>query len=166
MGHSDLKPDNLLMTMNKTEIQICDFGSAMDVTEQVRTSYCQPRYYRAPEIMLGIPYDTQIDVWSAGTTIFELATGDILFTGKSNNQMLRQQIDLCGRFPKRMISEGEFCRKHFNAKGDFLNTDKESSSDPAIIHPPSGIKRPVLSLLKAQLKEQASGLGPVAHDEW
>lgn len=29
--------------------------------------YLQPRYYRAPEIMLGVPYDMGIDMWSAGT---------------------------------------------------------------------------------------------------
>ena len=86
--HADLKPDNILMTLSKAEVQICDFGSAMDATEPLRTAYLQPRYYRAPEIMLGIAYDMQIDMWSAGTTVYELATGKILFTGKTNNQMV------------------------------------------------------------------------------
>merc|ERR1712176_1095688 len=93
--HGDLKPDNLLMSMDKTEIRIIDFGSAFDVTEQVHTAYVQPRYYRAPEIMLGLEYDTQIDVWSAGASIYELATGKILFNGNTNNAMLKQMLDAC-----------------------------------------------------------------------
>merc|ERR1712190_12533 len=120
------KPDNILMSLSKAEIRICDFGSAMDVSEQVRTAYAQPRYYRAPEIMLGMPYDTQIDVWSAGTTVFELATGRILFTGKTNNQMLKQMIDVCGGFNRRMGNDGDFSRKHFNAEGEFLLKDADS----------------------------------------
>merc|ERR1712146_512789 len=83
--HADFKPDNLLMSLTKDKIKICDFGAAMEVAESVNTSYAQPRYYRAPEVILGLPYDTQIDVWSAGATLFELATGRILFTGKTNN---------------------------------------------------------------------------------
>jgi len=162
--HADLKPDNLLMTLNKAEIQICDFGSAMDVSEQVRTSYCQPRYYRAPEIMLGLPYDTQIDMWSAGTTIFELATGKILFTGKTNNQMLRQMIDVNGRFTRRMTSDGEFSRKHFNANGDFLSKDPDSITglpDVVSVHLQEKPTRSVLSLLQTSLMAPSSGVDKV-----
>ena len=71
------------MTLSKTEIKLCDFGSAMDVGEAVKTAYLQPRFYRAPEVVLGTGYDTQIDLWSAGVTLYELASGKILFTGKT-----------------------------------------------------------------------------------
>ena len=43
----------VLMTLSKTEIKLCDFGSAMDVGEAVKTAYLQPRFYRAPEVILG-----------------------------------------------------------------------------------------------------------------
>jgi serine/threonine-protein kinase PRP4 len=58
----------------------------------------QSRYYRAPEIILGCPYDTEIDMWSAACTIYEIYTGNILFQGKSNNDMLRLIMNLKGRF--------------------------------------------------------------------
>ena len=41
------------LTLSKTEIKLCDFGSAMDVGEAVKTAYLQPRFYRAPEVILG-----------------------------------------------------------------------------------------------------------------
>jgi len=166
--HADLKPDNILMTLSKAEIQICDFGSAMDVSELVKTSYLQPRYYRAPEIMLAVPYDTQIDVWSAGTTLYELATGKILFTGKTNNQMLKQFIDVCGGFPKRMSSEGEFSRKHFNGSGDFLHKDPDSiTGEPVVMSAPVGKPaRPLPGLLKAAITTPSAGMEQSAHDQW
>jgi len=166
--HADLKPDNLLLTMNKAEVQICDFGSAMDVSETVRTSYAQPRYYRAPEIMLGMAYDMQIDVWSAGTTLFELATGKILFTGKTNNQMLKQMIGVCGGFSKRMATEGEFARKHFNSDGDFLHKDESSITGEPVVMAARLAKptRPVSGLLQAQLTVPAEGVHLGVHEKW
>ena len=34
-----------------------------------------------------MPYDFSIDMWSVGASIYELYTGKILFSGKSNNQV-------------------------------------------------------------------------------
>lgn len=47
------------------------------------------RFYRAPEIILGLKYDFAVDLWSAGCTIYELYTGKIMFPGHTNNEMLR-----------------------------------------------------------------------------
>jgi len=59
-----LKPENILLKKkNKTGIKIIDLGSSCLVSEQVYT-YIQSRFYRAPEIMLGIAYTTAIDMWS------------------------------------------------------------------------------------------------------
>ena len=47
-------------------VKLSDFGSAMDVKDRLRAEKAseslQPRFYRAPEVILGLPYDTQIDV--------------------------------------------------------------------------------------------------------
>jgi len=166
--HADLKPDNLLMTISKAEVQLCDFGSAMDATEQVKTAYAQPRYYRAPEIILGTAYDTQIDVWSAGATIFELATGRILFTGRTNNQMLKQMLDVCGGFPKKMTSEGDFARKHFNSEQNFLNKDPDSITgvETVAVTPETKPGRPITSLLQAMLSAPTAGYDAPTHERW
>lgn len=154
--HGDLKPDNLLMSMPKTEIKICDFGSAMDVSETINTAYLQPRYYRAPEVIIGNQYDTQIDLWSAGVTLFELGTGKILLTGKTNNVMLHQMLELCGPIPKRMATKGSFSSKHFSSDGDFLLRDPDSITGLPELMPMKKFAKParsVQSFMDRVLKE-------------
>jgi serine/threonine-protein kinase PRP4 len=74
-----VKPDNILISNNNKTIKICDFGTALTTDEANLVDYMQSRYYRAPEIILGCPYNTSIDMWSAACTIFEIYTGNILF---------------------------------------------------------------------------------------
>lgn len=84
--HCDMKPENILLNrINKSRITIIDFGSACYTDQRVYT-YIQSRFYRAPEIMLGIPYTTAIDMWSVGCMLVELMTGYPLFPGESEKE--------------------------------------------------------------------------------
>mmetsp|Transcript_41121 Transcript_41121/g.91952 ORF Transcript_41121/g.91952 Transcript_41121/m.91952 type:complete len:535 (+) Transcript_41121:108-1712(+) len=161
--HGDLKPDNVLITLSKTEIKVCDFGSAMDVGEAVKTPYLQPRFYRAPEVILGSGYDTQIDLWSTGVTLFELSCGKILFTGKSNNSMVRQMLEVSGAFPKRLATKGEFHAKHFNSEGEFLLHDPTSITGIRDILPMKKyekIRQPVSNMLDLVFKNPPPNSDP------
>ena len=103
--HADLKPDNILVSEDLSRVKVCDFGSAFrssDPDIEV-TPYLVSRFYRAPEVILGLPYDFSIDTWSVATCLFEFFGGDFLFPGRTNNQMLLLQQDACGRFPNRMV---------------------------------------------------------------
>jgi serine/threonine-protein kinase PRP4 len=154
--HGDVKPDNILMSLSKLEVKLCDFGSAMNVSETVATAYAQPRYYRSPEIMIGLPYDTQVDLWSAGVTLFELATGKILFTGKSNNAMIRQILEVSGKFSERMLKKGTCTSKHFNKDADFLLKDPDSiTGEPEVLPAKRFFKAPrsVLSMMDKTLQD-------------
>jgi dual specificity tyrosine-phosphorylation-regulated kinase 2/3/4 len=83
--HCDLKPENILLKEpNKSGIKIIDFGSSTFIDERVYT-YIQSRFYRAPEIMLGIPYTCAIDMWSFGCIVAELYIGYPIFPGDSEN---------------------------------------------------------------------------------
>jgi len=48
--------------------------------------YIQSRYYRAPEIILGIEYNYPIDMWSFGCILVELYIGHALFPGKTEKE--------------------------------------------------------------------------------
>nr|GMD18386.1 serine/threonine-protein kinase prpf4B [Ipomoea batatas] len=64
--HSDIKPDNMLVNEGKNVLKLCDFGNAMFAGKNEITPYLVSRFYRAPEIILGLPYDHPIDMWSVG----------------------------------------------------------------------------------------------------
>ncbi|WVQ71125.1 hypothetical protein IAR50_000650 [Cryptococcus sp. DSM 104548] len=123
--HADIKPDNILVTENKTTLKICDLGSAAEITEGEITPYLVSRFYRAPEIILGLPYDTAIDMWSIGCTLYELFTGKILFPGRSNNHMLLLMMELKGKLSHRMIKKANFGTMHFDEAMNFVGLEKD-----------------------------------------
>lgn len=84
-----VKPDNIMVSKDTKKIKLCDFGSCLSVDEAGVTEYMVSRYYRAPEIILGLVFDQAIDIWSAGVSLFELYTGKVMFPGRSNNEMLK-----------------------------------------------------------------------------
>uniref|UniRef100_A0A673YVN2 Serine/threonine-protein kinase PRP4 homolog n=1 Tax=Salmo trutta TaxID=8032 RepID=A0A673YVN2_SALTR len=121
--HADIKPDNILVNESKTILKLCDFGSASHVAENDITPYLVSRFYRAPEIIIGKPYDYGIDMWSVGCTLYELYTGKILFPGKTNNHMIKLAMDLKGKMPNKMIRKGVFKDQHFDQNLNFLYTE-------------------------------------------
>ncbi|KAL3578513.1 hypothetical protein D5086_020017 [Populus alba] len=103
--HSDIKPDNMLVNEAKNVLKLCDFGNAMFSGKNEITPYLVSRFYRAPEIILGLMYDHPMDVWSVGCCLYELYTGKVLFPGSTNNDMLRLHMELKGPFPKKMLKK-------------------------------------------------------------
>ena len=72
-----------------------------------------------------MPYDFGIDVWSIGCTLFELYTGKILFTGRSNNQMLRAIMECRGKFSHKVLRKAQFAAFHFDDLLNFRSVEKD-----------------------------------------
>ncbi|KAH6815058.1 Protein kinase superfamily protein [Perilla frutescens var. frutescens] len=130
--HCDIKPDNMLVNEAKNVLKLCDFGNAMFAGKNEITPYLVSRFYRAPEIILGLPYDHPMDIWSVGCCLFELYTGKVLFPGATNNDMLRLHMELKGPFPKKMLRKGGFTDQHFDQDLNFLATDEDPVSKKPI----------------------------------
>uniref|UniRef100_A0A3B4A7M2 non-specific serine/threonine protein kinase n=1 Tax=Periophthalmus magnuspinnatus TaxID=409849 RepID=A0A3B4A7M2_9GOBI len=82
--HADLKPENIMLvdpSRQPYRVKVIDFGSASHVSKAVCSTYLQSRYYRAPEIILGLPFCEAIDMWSLGCVIAELFLGWPLYPG-------------------------------------------------------------------------------------
>lgn len=47
---------------------LCDFGSVV-AGEQVNTTDVQPTLYRAPEVILQVPWGYKIDIWNVGCMV-------------------------------------------------------------------------------------------------
>ncbi|KAI1496118.1 kinase-like domain-containing protein [Biscogniauxia marginata] len=130
--HADLKPDNILVNENRNILKICDLGTAIDRSDAATahneiTPYLISRFYRAPEIILGMPYDYAVDMWSIGCTLYELYTGKILFTGDSNNQMLKAIMEIRGKFSAKLYKRGELSHMHFDEMGNFISIERDKA---------------------------------------
>lgn len=101
--HCDLKPENILLKeQNKSGIKVIDFGSSCFDNEKVY-SYIQSRFYRAPEIILGIEYTVAIDMWSLGCIAGELHSGYPLFPGESEGEQLLCIMEVKGLPPDEVL---------------------------------------------------------------
>lgn len=112
--HCDLKPENILLRHpRRSGIKIIDFGSSCRVDRRMY-SYIQSRFYRSPEVMLGLPYTSAIDVWSLGCILVEMHTGEPLFSGADQLDQMHKLVDVLGMPPDSMINEAEgSIRDHF-----------------------------------------------------
>ena len=104
--HCDLKPENILFTDNKCkQINIVDFGSSCFGCETGYT-YVQSRYYRSPEVVLGIPYNSQLDMWSVGCIVYELVSGAVLFPAENDeSELLEYWYVTVGELPDDLLKK-------------------------------------------------------------
>lgn len=147
--HADIKPDNILVNENKMQLKLSDFGSASHISDNEITPYLVSRFYRAPEIIIGMNYDYGIDMWSVACTLYELYTGKILFPGKTNNEMLKLMQEIKGRVPNRIARKGAFKEKHFDPTFNFLyhEVDKVTQKEKTTVITNTQPCREFLSML-------------------
>ena len=125
--HCDIKPENILLKINieknKSDISVklTDFGSACIKNNPIFT-IVQSLFYRAPEVILGIPYTQAIDIWSIGLVAIELFLGGPLLPGYSEYDQLLKIIEIIGKIPDLMLMR--------NGKkiGSFYSYDKEKNT--------------------------------------
>ncbi|EER20472.1 protein kinase, putative [Perkinsus marinus ATCC 50983] len=111
--HCDLKPENILLQSYTTaSVKVIDFGSSCFITDHLAT-YIQSRCYRAPEVILGLSYDTSIDIWSLGCIVAELWTSTVLFQNDSIQSLLARVIGIIGPFPEHMMRLGKLIPRYF-----------------------------------------------------
>ena len=103
--HCDLKPENILLCNPKrSAIKIVDFGSSCQLGQRIY-QYIQSRFYRSPEVLLGIPYDLAIDMWSLGCILVEMHTGEPLFSGANEVDQMNKIVEVLGMPPKHVLDQ-------------------------------------------------------------
>ena len=127
--HSDVKPENILLaSYSRAQAKLIDFGSSCYLTDR-QSSYIQSRSYRAPEVVLGLPYDGRIDIWSIGCVIAEMFTGEVTFQNDSVVSMLSRIEAICGPFPRHMIAQGRQSARFFAKCGLLFEKVVNDNSD-------------------------------------
>jgi dual specificity tyrosine-phosphorylation-regulated kinase 2/3/4 len=122
--HCDLKPENILLSdANLSLVKLIDFGSSCFSNQRVYT-YIQSRFYRAPEVVLGIPYSSSIDIWSFGCILVELYTGIPIFPCETEKELICRIIEVLGEPPKDILSKGTRTHVFFDGNGPKLDAVK------------------------------------------
>ncbi|XP_064425393.1 dual specificity tyrosine-phosphorylation-regulated kinase 1B isoform X1 [Latimeria chalumnae] len=112
--HCDLKPENILLCNPKrSAIKIVDFGSSCQLGQRIY-QYIQSRFYRSPEVLLGMPYELAIDMWSLGCILVEMHTGEPLFSGSNELDQMNKIVEVLGVPPNHMLDQAPKARKYFD----------------------------------------------------
>ncbi|KAH9598661.1 Protein kinase domain [Trypanosoma melophagium] len=108
----------------------------------LRGTMIQTREYRAPEIIIGLDFNTRTDIWSVGCMVYELITGDFLMDPKRrtrNERMmdiehLAMMMQLLGPVPDEIIKlrtkrdphrpPPRYIHRYFDENGRFIYADK------------------------------------------
>lgn len=115
--HCDLKPENILLRHPlHSEIKVIDFGSSCFENEKVYT-YIQSRFYRSPEVILGMTYGMPIDMWSLGCILAELYTGVPIFPGENEQEQLACIMEVFGPPEKHLIEKSTRKKLFFDSMG-------------------------------------------------
>lgn len=93
-------------------IKVIDLGSSCFIKDHL-SSYVQSRSYRAPEVILGLPYGRKIDIWSVGCILAELFTGQVLFLNDTLATLLARVEAIIGPVPQHMREQGAYYWRYY-----------------------------------------------------
>jgi len=115
-------------------IKLIDFGSACFEGQTTHT-YIQSRFYRSPEVLIGLPYDSAIDIWSLGCVAAELFLGLPILPGVHEHDQLGRILEMIGPVPDSMLEEGSKSNKFFkkvvsNRSSSISTADPKAQPQP------------------------------------
>jgi serine/threonine protein kinase len=90
--HRDISPQNVLVSYDG-DVKIIDFGIAKATgrSQQTQAGILKGKFaYMSPEQVRGIAIDSRSDLYSAGVMLYEMVTGQKLFTGESDFSLLEK----------------------------------------------------------------------------
>ncbi len=95
------------MLPRSLHLTLVDFGNSMRSAQTALYkpgcgAVVQTLYYRAPEVLFGLPFGSAIDMWSFGCLIAELRIGRPLFFGPTPAVVLGQMLKIRGPMPRHV----------------------------------------------------------------
>ncbi|KAG8853390.1 hypothetical protein FRB96_008180 [Tulasnella sp. 330] len=77
----------------------------------------ESRFYRSPEVILGMNYHMAIDMWSLGCILAELYTGFPIFPGENEQEQLSCIMEVLGVPDKELVNKSSRKKLFFDSTG-------------------------------------------------
>uniref|UniRef100_A0A8D0EXJ0 Protein kinase domain-containing protein n=1 Tax=Strix occidentalis caurina TaxID=311401 RepID=A0A8D0EXJ0_STROC len=169
--HADLKPENIMLVDHARypfHVKLVDFGSACTLTEacHIKQPYIQTRFYRAPEILLGLPFCEKVDVWSLGCVMAELHLGWPLYPGINEYDQVRYICSTLGLPRGELLCAAPGEEMHCDLRGmvALLKTMLTWDSQERIT-PSAALEHPFISLQQVKSSFEATQYYQLCHKD-
>ncbi|XP_034027555.1 homeodomain-interacting protein kinase 1-like [Thalassophryne amazonica] len=114
--HCDIKPQNIMVVDHNQplKVKLIDFGLAQHISEP--PSFAGTLWYQAPEVHLGLAYSEEIDMWSLGVSVAELAMGTTPYPGHHSYDVMKFMVDTQGLPPEHLLRLGPYTNHCFERR--------------------------------------------------
>lgn len=114
--HSDIKPENVLLSLDGTSVKLADFDAAFLIEKSARYkgAVIQTPIYRSPEVILGIEPTSAIDMWSLAVLIADVYINKNIFCPveddvnkiKAHELVAYHHFRLEKKYPDSLVEQG------------------------------------------------------------
>ncbi|XP_074516253.1 homeodomain-interacting protein kinase 2-like [Sebastes fasciatus] len=122
--HSDLKTDNIMLVNHQSQplkVKMIDFGLAKEVSKIFPGTTIQATGYRAPEVILGLPMNEGVDMWSLGCIMAFMYLGRHLYPLDSEYEVIRVLLQMQGQPDDYLLNSGTKTENFFSKETDSPN---------------------------------------------
>lgn len=93
----DIKPSNVLVNVDSAKLRLIDFG----LSEKLGNKYSNntnvaSKRYKSPELLMNVPYDFGVDIWSAGCVAAALIFKSPIIVGNDAAEQLESIVSIFG----------------------------------------------------------------------
>uniref|UniRef100_A0A3B3HE03 Protein kinase domain-containing protein n=1 Tax=Oryzias latipes TaxID=8090 RepID=A0A3B3HE03_ORYLA len=114
--HCDIKLDNIMLVNQVSEpfrVKLIDFGLTKKTTDMRTGTRMQNICFRAPEVILGLPLDERLDMWTVGYVLALLYAGFYILPRDSEYNIIRAMVEMQGMPDNEHLDKGLYTNKFF-----------------------------------------------------
>ncbi|XP_043943109.1 homeodomain-interacting protein kinase 2-like [Protopterus annectens] len=136
--HADIKPENILLVdpvRQPYKVKVADFGVTCRISKRAKyASYMGTPEFRAPELLIGLPFCEAVDIWALGCTAAEVLMGCPLYPGVLHYDQIRYITDTQGLPEDHLLHKGKNTDKYFKRVNNSwqLKTLKEYKKETGV----------------------------------
>ncbi|PIA97368.1 SRSF protein kinase 2 [Cercospora beticola] len=168
------------MPLTKGPPLLCDLSEARFATSEHQSNkdLIMPDLYRAPEVILGMPWSYEVDIWGFGMMLWDLLEPTRLFAAKgpdgrySEAHHLAQMIAMMGPPPTGFLERSDHSAMYFDQKGHWkggIEIPEDMTLEAAEQRLQGEEKAQFLNLMRKTLQwrpEDRCSIEDIYLDEW